>query len=494
MYYLGIDLGTSAVKAILMSAGGAIVRQASCAYPISYPQAGWSEQNPEDWWQGCVRAIRETCTGVDPASVRGIAVSGQMHGLVTLDAENHVVRPAILWNDGRSEKEVQYLNQTIGKARLIRETGNIAYAGFTAPKILWMQAHEPDLFAKVRKILLPKDYIVFRLTGRYATDYSDASGMLLLDVQHKRWSPDMLAICRLREGMLPQIYESYAVVGSLRPALAEELGLLPSCRVMAGAGDNAGAAIGTATVGNAACNISLGTSGTLFISSESYQEMSRAELHSFAHADGRYHLMGVILSAASCSKWWMKHVIESSDYAREESGFDLAKDDGVYFLPYLMGERSPHNDTAVRGAFVGLSMSSTRKDMTRAILEGVAFALRDCLELARSKGLNVRRSKICGGGSRSEIWKEIVANVLNLDLEEPEVEEGPSYGAAILAAVGDGAFPSVQEAVQKLVSVRRIIRPQAELVALYDAKYAQYKRLYPMLAPFYRAKAEAKEV
>ena len=427
-----------------------------------------------------IRALTENC---DRTQIAGIGCGGQMHGLVALDKDDKVLRPAILWNDGRTAGETEWLNTEIGKGKLSQYTANIAFAGFTAPKLLWMRKNEPDLFARIDKIMLPKDYINYMLTGVHSCDYSDASGMLLLDVEHKRWSKEMLEICGIKETQMPKLYESYEVTGTLKPDIAAELGLPETVRVCAGAGDNAAAAVGTGTVGDGACNISLGTSGTIFISSGKFGADPNNALHSFAHADGSYHLMGCMLSAASCNKWWMDDIIGTQDYASAQKEITDEKlgRNHVFFLPYLMGERSPINDTDARGAFVGLTMDNSRADMTQAVLEGVAFAIRDSLEVARSLGIDVKRSRICGGGAKSPLWRKMIANICKLDLELIESEEGPGYGGAMLAAVACGEYASVEDAAAELVKVVGTVAPEPELAARYEERYQVFRMLYPAL-------------
>ena len=382
---------------------------------------------------------------------------------------------------GRTEEETDYLNQVIGKETLSKYTANIAFAGFTAPKILWMKNHEPELYEKIAKIMLPKDYLAYKLSGTFCTEYSDASGMLLLDVQNKCWSKEMLDICGIREEQLPGLYESYEVVGNLKPEIAEKLELGTDVKVIAGAGDNAAAAVGTGTVGDGQCNISLGTSGTIFISSKTFGVDEYNALHSFAHADGNYHLMGCMLSAASCNKWWMDEILKTKEYAKEQEDIVKLGENQVFYLPYLMGERSPHNDPSARAAFIGMSMDTTREEMTQAVLEGVAFGLRDSLEVARNLGIQIERTKICGGGAKSPLWKKIIANVMNLKVDVIESEEGPGYGAAILAAVGCGEFENVESAVDKLVHVVETVEPDTELVEKYEKCYRKFKKYYPAL-------------
>ena len=481
MFYIGIDLGTSAVKLLLMDGSGGIQNVVSREYPISFPHPGWSEQNPEDWWSDVLDGIRALTADCDKSQIAGIGCGGQMHGLVALDENDQVLRPAILWNDGRTAEETEYLNTVIGKENLSRYTANIAFAGFTAPKLLWMRKHESELFARIHKIMLPKDYINYRLTGVYCTDVSDASGMLLLDVEHKCWNPEMLGICGIHKDQLPQIFESYEAVGTLKPDAAAALGLPNTVKVCAGAGDNAAAAVGTGTVGNGACNISLGTSGTVFISSEKFGMDPHNALHSFAHADGHYHLMGCMLSAASCNKWWAEDILNTADFAAEQAPIndDRLGRNRVFFLPYLMGERSPINDTNARGTFIGLTMDSTRADMTQAVLEGVAFAIRDSLEVARTLGLDIKKSRICGGGAKSPLWRKIMANVCGLELERIGSEEGPGYGGAMLAAVACGEYASVEKAAAKLVKVTETVRPDPEITGRYEEQYQRFRRIYP---------------
>ncbi|MCD8295824.1 MAG: xylulokinase [Clostridia bacterium] len=479
--YIGIDLGTSSVKLLLVSSSGRILSEATKFYSVSYPHPGWSEQSPEDWYTAVIAGLKDLLCGQDKDSVRGISFGGQMHGLVILNEQDEVIRPCILWNDGRTEKETKYLNETIGKANLSKYTGNIAFAGFTAPKLLWLKANEPENFARISKIMLPKDYIAYRLSGSFATDLSDASGMLLLDVRNRCWSKEMCGICGISVSQLPALHESYEVTGSLKKDIAEDLGL-GDVKIIAGAGDNAAAAIGTGTAGDGGCTISLGTSGTLFVSCREYAEDKENKLHSFCHADGGYHLMGCILSAASCNGWWMERILETKNFAREQKDLDCRLgDNDVYFLPYLMGERSPHNDVNARGCFIGLRPDTDRKDMTLAVLEGVTFALKDCLEAARANGVEITRTKLCGGGAKSPLWRKIVADVMNMPVDIVETEQGPSYGGAMLAMVGCGEYASPMEAIRSIVHVKETILPDPEASAKYETRYSNFRRLYPAL-------------
>ena len=430
MLYIGIDLGTSAVKLLLVDEEGQIQNIVSREYPLSFPRPGWAEQNPADWLEAVVTGIRELTADCDKTRIAAIGCGGQMHGLVALDEEDRVLRPAILWNDGRTAQEVDYLNKIVGREKISRYTANIAFAGFTAPKLLWMRKNEPELFARIDKVMLPKDYINYCLTGVHCTDVSDASGMLLFDVEHKRWSPEMLELCGLRESQMAKAFESYEAVGTLKPDMARALDLAETTVVCAGAGDNAAAAVGTGTVGDGGCNISLGTSGTIFISSKTFGVDPNNALHSFAHADGGYHLMGCMLSAASCNKWWMEDILTTQDYAGEQAAITPEKlgRNHVFFLPYLMGERSPN---------------------------------------------------ICGGGSKSGLWRTIMANVLGIPLDIVATEQGPGYGGAMLAMVAAGRFPTVQAAADALVRVAGTVEPEAGLTALYEERYRQFQKIYP---------------
>ncbi len=479
MLYIGVDLGTSAVKLLLMDEKGKIQKIVSREYPLFFPHPGWSEQNPEDWFLGSVEWMKELTAQCDKSRIAGISFGGQMHGLVALDCADRVIRPAILWNDGRTGAETEYLNEVIGKEKLSQCTANIAFAGFTAPKLLWMKKHEPDNFAKIRKIMLPKDFLAYRLSGTFCTDVSDASGMLLMDVKNRCWSEEMLAVCSITKEQLPKLYESYEPVGTLKPEIAKELGFPLNVKVIAGAGDNAAAAVGTGTVGEGRCNISLGTSGTIFISSREFGVDENNALHSFAHADGNYHLMGCMLSAASCNKWWSEEILKTKDYGGEQAKITRLGENNVFYLPYLMGERSPHNHPEARAMFIGMSMNTTREDMTQAVLEGVAFGLRDSLEVAKKLGIQIERTKICGGGAKSLLWRKMIANIMNLKVDVIESEEGPALGGAMLAAVGCGEYPDVETIAKKLVKVVDTIEPEEELAAKYEEKYQRFQKIYP---------------
>jgi len=489
-YFIGADLGTSALKLLLIDNDKNIIKTVTKSYDVIYPKSGWSEQNPEDWWNAFVCGIKELTKDIEKDSVCSLAVAGQMHGLVILDENDKVIRPAILWNDGRTHKETEYLNSVVGKQKLSELTANIAFAGFTAPKLLWLYNNERESFDKISKIMLPKDYINYRLTGVHSTDYSDASGMLLLDVKNKCWSDEMLEICNINKNQMPKLFESYDCIGTLLPEVAKKLEINESVKVAAGAGDNAAAAIGTQTIGNGKCNISLGTSGTVFMTSDKFCVDENNALHSFCHADGGYHLMGCILSAASCNKWFCDEILNSKDYEKEQIDIkdDMLGNNNVFFLPYLMGERSPVNDTNATGMFIGLRPDTKRADMLLAVLEGVAFAIRDNVEIARKLGIEIKRSTVCGGGARSALWLKILSNVLNLELDVPKTEEGPGFGAAILSVMAYDKSEKAEENV--VIKVKETVKPKSDLVKCYEEKYDKFKKIYPSVKGLYKSLME----
>ncbi len=484
-YFIGADLGTSALKLLLCEQGGAVLASVTKEYSVSYPRAGWAEQDPKDWWEAFWQGVRELTANVDRSKIVGIGVAGQMHGLVMLDGEDRVIRPAILWNDGRCAEETEYLNGVIGKDALTDMTGNIAFAGFTAPKVLWVRRHEPAHFLAAKKIMLPKDYINYRLTGVHACDFSDASGTLLLDVKNKCWSSRMLELCGLRSEQMPRLFESYEPIGRLTDEAAETLGLARDTVVTAGAADNAAAAIGMGTVLHGACNLSLGTSGTVFVASDTFVCDRQSALHYFCHASGGYHVLGCMLSAASCNQWFCDRVLQTRDYGALQAHIREEKlgRNAVYFLPYLMGERSPINDTDATGCFIGLRPDTAAEDMLLAVLEGVAFALRDNLENVRRMGVRVDAATVCGGGAKSELWLWILANVLNVELSVPENEEGPALGAAYLASVAVGDRRDFSALGGR---VKRRVCPEEELASRYAERYKKFQKIYPHLKTLFQ--------
>jgi xylulokinase len=476
-YFIGLDIGTSSVKAMLISETN-IEKVISADYPISFPQNGWAEQNPNDWYNATVRLLRKLAKSVPRGSIKSISFSGQMHGLVMLDNNDSVIRPAILWNDGRSAKETDYLNNEIGKEFLLKHTGNIAFAGFTAPKLLWVYNNEPENFKRISKIMLPKDYVAYRLSGNYATDVSDAAGTLYFDTENRRWSEEMLKLLHINNNMLPQVYESDEISGTLCVAAAEETGLGTEVKIIIGAGDNAASAIGTGTVNSGDCNISLGTSGTVFVCSDSFKSDNKNAIHSFCSANHKYHYLACTLTAASSQKWWVEEILKT-EYRFIES-LEIQKND-VLFLPYLMGERSPINDSKVRGAFYGLSLDTSREQMTLAVLEGVAFSLKQNLDIIRSNGVNVKRSKVCGGGAKSRKWLEILASVLDIEIEIPVYEHGGSLGAAMLAAKAVLDEKSYSKLEKRFYTIKENIVPNNSLKNYYGDKYIKYLKLYPII-------------
>jgi xylulokinase len=470
---------------LLMDEEGDVKKVVTREYPLHFPKPGWSEQNPEDWYKQLMDGLKELLENQNKAQVEGISFSGQMHGMVILDENDQVIRPAILWNDGRTQAECDYLNNDIGRDKLSEYTGNIALTGFTAPKLLWVKKHEPDNFAKIKKIMLPKDYVAYMLSGVHCTDVSDASGMLLFDVKNKCWSKEMMEIVGVKEEQLARVFESYEAVGTLKEDIAKELGISALIKIVAGGGDNAVAAVGNGTVGHGMCSVSLGTSGTVFIATKEFAVDDHNALHSFAHADGKFHYLGCMLSAASCNKWWMDGIIGTKDYSKEQKDIKELGKNNVFFLPYLMGERTPHNNPKARGTFIGMTLDTTREDMTQAVLEGVAFALRDAFEITKTLGMKIPRIRILGGGAKSPLWCKIMADVLDVKVDKIKSDEGPAFGAAILAAVGCGKYDSVEDACAKLIEITETIDQTPETVSLYTEKYKVFREMYPALKDVY---------
>jgi xylulokinase len=480
MYFIGIDIGTTSVKLIVIDEKGNVIKSVGREYPIYFPKPLWSEQNPEDWWKQSISALKELLEKLDKDQVESISFSGQMHGLVMLDEEDKVIRPAILWNDQRTEKECRYLNDEVGQSVISEWTGNLALTGFTAPKVLWVKENEPENFVRAKKLMLPKDYIAYKMSGVFATDMSDASGTLYLDVKNRVWSKPMLNLLGIEESQLPKLFESYQAIGNIKKELAEELGLTESVKIVIGGGDQAVAAVGGGIVGADTCSLSLGTSGVIFVATESFFVDEKNSLHSFCHANGKYHQMGVTLAAAASLKWWVEQVNKSQDF----DGFlheakDAKIDDSLFYLPYLMGERTPHNDPYCRGTFIGMDMTHERKHMTRAILEGVAFSLRDTFEIMKKMGISIPIISVNGGGAKSRLWCEIIADVLNVNVVKLNTNEGPAYGAAILATVGSGLFTSVEAACSSFIKVTENIEADKGNVELYNKKYERFKLIYP---------------
>jgi len=486
MITVGIDIGTSAVKLLAMDQAGQILCTISREYPLYIYSDGRSEQAPEDWWNEIVQGLKSLTQEIS-GPIEAVSFSGQMHGLVALDKDDNVLRRAILWNDQRTGAQCDYLNNKIGREMLLDNTANIALTGFTAPKILWVKEHEPEVFAKISKVMLPKDYIAYKLSGVFATDYSDASGTLLLDVARKDWSDPLLEIIGLNRSQVPTLYHSYQAVGTVTPAAANQTGLATTTKVVIGGGDQAVGAVGTGTVKSGTCSVSLGTSGVLFVAADDFAvDKGPSAIHSFCHATGRYHLMGVTLAAAGSAKWWYEEVLATQDYEKEQAAIlqNLGKN-SVYFLPYLSGERTPHNNPLARGAFVGMNMTTTRSDMTQAVMEGVAFSLRDILARVWELGHKVNVARITGGGAKSQVWCQMIADVLNVQVEKINATEGPAFGAAILALVGAGAFDTVEKACESLIQATDVFTPNQAAASHYGKHYPIYTGLYTALKDSY---------
>ena len=486
--YLGVDVSTTGVKALLVDAHGRVVASASQPHPSSAPQPLWSEQAPQDWITGAVGAIRGALSAADVTGegVAAIGLTGQMHGMVALDADGAVVRPAILWNDQRTAAECGEIRSRVGRSRLIAISGNDALTGFTAPKVLWTRRHEPQNYARIRHILLPKDYLRYWLTGEYAMDKADGSGTLLFDLARRDWSPELLAALEIPAEWLPPTFEGPAITGVVGSAAAEAAGLRAGTPVMAGGGDQAAQAVGVGAVAPGVLALTLGTSGVLFAATDTPVIEPEGRLHAFCHAaPGRWHLMGVMLSAAGSFQWLRDTLAPgvSFDALVAEAATAPAGSDGLLFLPYLTGERTPYPDPLARGAWVGLTARHTRAHLIRATLEGVAFGLRDMLALMRESGMALPdRARISGGGARGALWREIVASALRIELDTPETIEGAAYGAALLAGVGAGAWPTVEAATREL-RMTDSTAPNAADAPRYDELYAQYHALYGALAP-----------
>lgn len=491
-YYIGMDVGTSGTKAVLFDDKGKALSSHTAEYPMEQPHNGWAEQDPERWWQAAKEALMAVASEVDTDSVKGIGLTGQMHSLVMLDAAGAVIRPAILWCDQRTAAECAYIEETVGHRRLMDITANPALTGFTASKLMWVKRHEPENYARCAHVLLAKDYIRYRLTGEFATDMSDASGMQLLDVAHRCWSAELLERLGVDPGWLGKLYESPEVTGGVTVQAAALTGLAVGTPVVAGAGDNAAAAVGTGTVRDGDAFTTIGTSGVVFAHTDRMCVDPKGRVHTFCCAvPGAWHVMGVTQAAGLSLKWFRDTLCP--DLLQQDRPYvtmdQLAKEAGpgahrLLFLPYLMGERTPHLDPAARGTFVGLSASHTRGDLIRAVLEGVSFSLKDCLSLLREMQVTPRSMMLCGGGSYSPLWREILTDVYGMPLLRLKQEEGPAMGAAILAMVGTGLYATVPEACDALVKKQ----PCAEGAGVdYTAAYALYRQLYTHLKEDYAA-------
>lgn len=490
---LGIDVGTSGTKALAIDPSGKILAEASEGYPLHHPKPLWSEQDPEDWWKATIKVVRKVISTakLNPADVKAIGLSGQMHGSVFLDKNNKVIRPALLWNDQRTEAECEEIEKRAGgRKRLIKMVANPALTGFTAPKILWLRNHEPKNFEKVAKVLLPKDEIRRRLTGEFATEVSDASGTLLLDVVKRRWSKPLLTKLELDESLLPECYESEEVTGTLTSAAAKQLGLTTECVVVGGAGDCAAGAVGNGIVKKGLLTTSLGTSGVVFVHSDEPQFDPEGRLHTFCHAvRGKWHMMGVALTAAGALQWYHNALVMAglnggkSAYREitEEAQKIPAGSEGLYFLPYLAGERTPHLDPNARGALIGITLKHTRGHVTRAIMEGVTMALRDSYAIMQDLGVPVRQVRAGGGGSKNPFWRQMQADVFGKPVTAMVADEGAAYGVALLATVGAGEFKNIEEACKATVKTADQVKPNSKDRKAYDQAFPVFQGLYTAL-------------
>jgi xylulokinase len=494
-YFLGIDLGTSAVKCILVDEEGIVQCSHSVEYPLFQPHPGWAEQNPEDWWNGSARCIQELLqqSAIPAAEVIGIGLSGQMHGSVFLDADLRVVRPALLWCDQRTARQCEWIEATLGQEKLGRLTGNRALTGFTAPKVLWLKENEPDNYAKVEHLMLPKDYVRLKLTGTFGMDLADASGTLLLDVAHRKWSEEVVHQLQIPFAWLPPLFESNDVVGQITSAAAELTGLHPNTPVVAGGGDQACGAVGVGVVKKGIASVALGTSGVVFVHDDSYQVDDQYRLHSFCHGvPDKWHRMGVMLSAGGSFQWWKNHFAFEELELAEKQGKDvydylteLAEtaplgSEGLLFLPYLTGERTPYPDPKARGGFIGLNLRHSKAHLTRAVLEGITFGLRDSLELMKQSSVTVSELRVNGGGARSLFWRQMIADIFGYPVVTVNSTDGPAYGAAVMAASGV-LKRDISSLCEQWIQVVDRVEPNQTNRLRYEAYYAIYQSLYPTL-------------
>ncbi len=484
---LGLDLGTTGAKALLCDERGKVLATATAEYPLHSPFPLWSEQDPADWWRGAKAAIRAVLAQAgrlaDGQPVAGLGLTGQMHGAVFLDQDHNVIRPALLWNDQRTAAECDEITRRVGAARLIEIAGNPALTGFQAPKILWLRNHEPENYARLAQVLLPKDYLRFMLTGARAADASDAAGTLLLDLRQRDYSAEILDKLEIKRAWLPRVMEGPEVTGKLLPEVAQELGLRSGLPVIAGGGDNAAAAVGTGVVRSGVVSSSIGTSGVVFAHSDAIALDPQGRLHTFCHAvPGKYHLMAVTLSAGGAFRW-LRDTWQATSYDDMTAAAASIPPgaEGLLFLPYLTGERTPHLDPLARGAFVGLTARHTQAHLIRAVMEGVVFSLRDGVEIMRGLGVPLGQIRATGGGGRSPLWRQMQADLYGAEVVTLAAEEGPAYGAALLAGVGTGLFTSVNDAVDRCVAIAGRTQPDAKAQAQYEKTYAIYRGVYSQL-------------
>lgn len=496
MLFLGIDIGTGGSRAVIVGESGEVVASETAQHAaFSSPHVGWAEQEPEDWWRASVTAIRQVLKRVAAEEISAVSFSGQMHGSVLLDETDTVLRPALIWCDQRTQRQCDQITDTVGAENLIRLVSNPAVTGFTLPKLLWVKENEPDVWCGVKTVLLPKDYVRLRLSGDKATDVADASGTLLFDVRNRKWSEDMLSAFDLDASLFPTVYESIEATGRISTRAAAETGLREGTPVIAGAGDNAAGAVGMGISRPGAVGVTIGTSGVVFAVTDQPKLDLRGRIHTLCHAiPGRWHNTGVTQAAGLSLKWFRDNFARDKDYdgLAVEAASVPSGSEGAIWLPYLMGERTPHMDPETRAAFVGLTANHTSAHMARAILEGVAFSLRDSLEIFAQLGTRIERVRVGGGGARSTLWQQIQADTYGREVEVLETEEGAAFGAAILAGVGVGAWRTVDEACDKAICVAKKIEPNKESIEKLDSNYAAYELLYAALRPAMRIIAEKK--
>jgi xylulokinase len=502
MYFIGLDIGTSSVKALLVSIDGSVVRSATPEYSFQTPKPLWAETDPEVWWEATCKAIRSLLVEVKGSEIAAVGLTGQMHGMVALDAKGRTLRSCIMWNDQRSFRECEEITRTVGESEVLRITGNPVLAGFTAPKVLWVKNNEPEVFSSIDKIVLPKDYIRYKLSSEFFTDVSDASGTSLLDVGNRKWSSDMLDALGWAHKWMPEVTESTEATAKVSEEASALTGLAVGTPIIAGGGDQAAQAVGCGIVREGMVSATLGTSGVVFAQSDEYRVEPEGKLHAFCHAvPGKWHLMGVMLSAAGSFQWY-KNQLGAEEQRMEDEGGANAYDslsseaekvspgsEGLIFLPYLSGERTPYPDPYARGCFIGLSVRHQKRHMTRSVLEGVSFGLNDSLELMRALGVNPKEIVLSGGGTRSALWKQMLADVFSSRCTMVNALEGAAYGAAVLSAVGSGAFASVEDACDQWIRQTEVVEPSAECSA-YEKFYSIYRSLYPSLQDTFRALAE----
>ncbi len=499
---LGLDLGTTGAKAVVIDEAGKVVSRATEEYPLIVPSPGWSEQDAGDWWKASAKAIRTAMASaeVDPGEIEGVGLTGQMHGLVLLDGEGKVLRNPILWNDQRTTEQCAWITEKLGGEReTIRLTCNPVLAGFTAPKLIWVRQNEPGIYSRARKMLLPKDFIRFKLTGGYATEVSDASGTSLFDVRKRRWSDEVAGELDIPSAMLPDVHESTIVTGEVSRGASDETGLRAGTPVVGGGGDQAAGAVGNGIVRPGVISATIGTSGVVFAHTDEVKVDPEGRLHTFCHAvPGKWHVMGVMLSAGGSMRWFRDKLSSQEVQAAKERSIDpydlLTSEaskvppgsEGLLFLPYLSGERTPHKDPDARGVFFGLSLRTGKGHLVRAIMEGVAFGMRDSLEIMKSMGVPIMQVRASGGGARSELWRQIQSDIYGVELYMMEAEEGPAFGSALIAGVGVGTYGSVEEACDKAVRTSGLVEPVPENVELYDRRYQMYTKLYQSLRPTFK--------